>query len=767
MKKNPKEAFGIVQDGRTIRIVHLTRDGADTYLMGMDTIVLEKDWYKEAEASAADPDSDFIPSDPMLLDMDNLDGAPGSGFDSGMGGGSDMDFNMNMGDSMGMDFSMDMGGGAGMDMDMPPPSGMPDADSEDSEDAHEPLKVNPMNIMLSKFPLGQGVISVNIHQHRIERDEVGKTKKSEIKRYRKNMLTAAQRKAGDWKSCVVETPQGMQHWLHTGPNLLLDEIMNYGKEVNTKLYFQFADANELILKNYFLYMTGEQPGLNLFIYLGVDYRKIFVFEDGKWISTLPLQVPQEEPESDVIYSKMALALDNAELGEPQGVWLAGDWASNELRDYVQDQGIAKEIQLLKYPYLGLGSSDLTFTEEDMAQYALPLAVACKALSYGRQDFCFCNFLPDKIIDGQKELRVVWHGFIVLSLIFILVTYSTMQDLSKKKSLRKIDQEMRVLNYSLSMLRAQNAAVEELSNEIAKYKAITSNVVDKLEGKNRWTELFSLLNASFSAHPESWLQNLRRSGDKISISGTTTKRANVSKIAARLPNSKINSVNVDELRGKIIYNFDIELDMPDVDWEELIAAEFVLPPAESKTTTGTRTHRYYRPKQTTEATTKKDLPQTEKITAATYRYGMLPPISTEFTPSPMNGDINNDEETQELYLKFIRAIDKGNMLEYQFLGHVMIEKYEGTRFASLIRWWVSYRLYLDGQYRAARQSLKDNLTPGDAYYAHSILMDARISFALGETNFMGKYNALLGGYARSAAGKQANIDLRIIQEELKR
>jgi len=32
--------------------------------------------------------------------------------------------------------------------------------------------------------------------------------------------------------------------------------------------------------------------------------------------------------------------------------------------------------------------------------------------------------------------------------------------------------------------------------------------------------------------------------------------------------------------------------------------------------------------------------------------------------------------------------------------------------------------------------------------HSILMDARISFALGETNFMGKYNALLGGYARS-------------------
>lgn len=753
MKKNPKEAFGIVQDGRTIRIVHLSRDGADTYLMGMDTIVLEKDWYKGEDASASDTDSDFLPSDPMFLNMDNLDEGSDSGFDLNGGGASDMDF------------SIDMGNGVGMDT--PNSKAAPESENGSGELQPEPIKVNPLNIMLSKFPLGQGVISVNIHQHRIEKDEVGKIKKSEIKRFRRNMLNTAQRKAGDWQSCVMETPEGMQHWLHTGPNLLLDEVIKYGKDVNTKLYFQFADANEIILKNYFLYMTGAQPGLNLFIYLGVDYRKIFVFEDGKWMATLPLQIPQEEPDIDVAYSKLALALDNAELGEPQGMWFAGDWASTKLRDYVEEQGIAKEVSLLKYPYLSMGNADLTFTEEDMAQYALPLSVACKALSYGRQDFCFCNFLPDKIVDGQKELRVVWHGFIVLSLIFVLVTYSTMQDLNKKKSLRKINQELKVLNYSLNMLRAQNATVEQISNEIAKYKQITSNVVGKLEDKNRWTELFNLLNASFDAHPESWLENLRRNGDKISISGTTTRRENVSKIAARLPASKISSVNISELRGKVIWNFAIEMEMPVVDWEELMAAEFVPPPVESKSTEGSGTHRYYRPQQTTVSTDKNGVSVTEKITATSYRYGMLPPISSELTPGPSNGDINIDEETHELYLKFIRAINKGNMLEYQFLGHVMIEKYEGTRLASLIRWWVSYRLYLDGQYQASRQSLKQNLKPGDQYYAHSILMDARISFALAETNFMGKYQALLGGYARSSAATQANLDLKIIQEELKR
>ena len=60
--------------------------------------------------------------------------------------------------------------------------------------------------------------------------------------------------------------------------------------------------------------------------------------------------------------------------------------------------------------------------------------------------------------------------------------------------------MRVLNYSLSMLRAQNAAVEELSNEIANIRQSPAMWWANLKVK-LLTELFNLLNASFSAHPK--------------------------------------------------------------------------------------------------------------------------------------------------------------------------------------------------------------------------------------------------------------------------
>lgn len=761
MKKNPKDAFGIVQDGRTIRIVHLAKKGGETYLMGMDTYEMEKDWYKSEDAMASGAHSDFIPSDTMYLDMDNLDSDtdPGSS-------GFDMNTNSDMGIDFGMDESMNFGMDGDMGVSLAPDSGFgePGTQSTDQAPQPAPMEVDPLSVLFGKYPLSQGVISVNIHQHHIVKDEPGKVKKSDQKRFRKSILDKAQRKAGDWKSCVLETPEGKQHWLHTGPNLLLEELIRFGKEAQTKLYFQFADANDIILKNYFYYMTGAQEGLNLFIYLGVESREVFVFEDGKWISTLPLQIPQVEPEVDVVYSKLALALDNAQLGEPNGVWIAGDWASAELCDYVKAQGIAAEVSLLKYPYLNMGSPDFVFGEEEMAQFALPLAVACKALNYGTQDFCLCNFLPDKIVDGQKELRVVWHGFIVLTLIFILVTYSTMRDLDQKKSLRKINQEMKVLDFSLNSLRAQSSIVDQLSLDIARYKEVTGSVVDKLQDKNGWTELFDLLNTSFASLPESWLTNLKKNGERVNLSGTTTSRTNVSKLAAKLPGCKINSVSMAELRGQKIWNFEMEIDMPKVNWEELIASEYTPLPVETKTGGTTETPRQYRPAQATQTVEKQEAP---RITSKTYRYGILPRIDAAHTPAPADGDINDNEENKELYDKFTKAISKGNMLEYQFIGHVLIEKNEGTRLASLVRWWVAYRLYLDGQYQASHQSLKPNLKQSDPYYLDSALLEARLAFALKDTTFMSKYQSLLASHSQSLAAKQARIDLKIIEEELRR
>ena len=295
MKRKPKEAFGIVQDGLTIRIVHLRKDESDTFLMGLDSIELESDWYKADQVIAGSPNADFIPTEIQNLDINQYDVYE-------------------------------------------------TATQEERESTLPTTNAKPTTVLLSKFNFQNGVIALNIHEEHIIKDTSGKVDKKDIVKFRKEKLTKLQMKSGEWSSCIVEAAGQKQHWLYTGPNMLLHTLQDYAKEAHTKLYYQLADANDLILTDFFRYTQNIEEGKTvLLVYLGIEYRKMFLFQDGKWINTFPLQITQSRPEPEVINSKIALALDSAQIAEPDEIVLTGDWASRELCDYMNTQNISVQV----------------------------------------------------------------------------------------------------------------------------------------------------------------------------------------------------------------------------------------------------------------------------------------------------------------------------------------------------------------------------------------------------------------------------------------
>ena len=721
MKKSAKEAFGVFQDGQILRIVHLRRDQDQLYLLGMDSVQMEQDWYKGDQARAAS-DAEFIPLDAQLSNVDDLD------------------------------FS-DLGsGGESYEMSDLPQQGR--------------MEVSPITLMLSRYSLGDGVISLNVHDPHIIKDEPGKVKKAEIARFRKANLDKAARKAGAWQSCVVEAEEGPQHWLHTGPNLLLDALINYGRESNTKLYFQLADANDMVLTEFYRYSLGETPsGINLFAYLGTEYRKLFVFRDGKWIQSLDIHITQEYPDADIIYSKIALAIDSAQLGEPESIVLAGDLAGVNLIEYMNSQSMSTKTTLLNFPNLVVaGADNYEYSNQVLEQYSLAIALAYKALFHENEHFSACTFLPSRIIDNQKELRVVWHGFIVLSLIFALVLYATINYLRFAQDTRREEENKLNLTLTLNQLRAENAVVEKLQSEITSFRDLNSNVVGVLKDKNRWTELFDIINATFSSHRDSWITNLKQDGEKLSITGTTSRRDYVSRLAEGLPDCKINSVSQDQIRNRDVWNFQMELSLPELNWEDIIMAEFVMPDTVAQKQQSSTSYRQYRPKKATSSNGKIKSNGNGK---KSYRYAVLPYMRNDYTPGPNSDELNYDSEMNESYLRFVEAIEKGNQLEYRFTGHMILEKYPDSELASLVRWWVAYRLYLDLEYRLARETLRANLNKSGEYLPYSKLLDARLSFALAESEFKDKYNQIISKHPGTPAAKQAALDIKTIEGEYTR
>jgi len=719
MKKSAKEAFGIIQDGQIIRIVHLRKDGAETYLLGSDSMLLDADWYKSDQAKASSADADFIPIDSQFMDSDELD-------------------------------ISDMGSSESY---------------ETSDLPQQPrMEVSPVTLMFARFALSDGVVAVNLHDQHIIKDEPGKIKRADMARSRKTNMSREAKKAAAWQSCVIDAEGGPQHWLHTGPNLLLDAIINYGKESSTKLYFQLADANDVVLTEFYRFSIGDDlAGTNLFVYLGNEYRKLFVFQDGKWTQTLDIHITQDFPDAQVIYSKISLAMDSAQIGEPESIVLAGDLADKNLVEYVNSQSMSTKTSLISFPGLVVSGSEEgdEYNHLVLAKYSLAIALAYKALNTDDKHFSTCTFLPTRVIDSQKELRVVWHGFIVLSLIFALVLYSTLYFMSLRQQAAKEDDKKQALTITLNALRAENSVVEQLSAEIAAFRELSSNVAGVLKDKNRWTELFDIINSTFSTHRDSWISNLKKDGENLSITGVSSRRDYVSRLAEGLPNCKITSVTKAAVRNRTVWAFEMHFELPQLNWEDILLEDFVPPDTLMTSTSSPRTYRKYVPKkQVTKKTTNGNGKKS-------YRYAVLPYIKNEYTPGPAGDEMTYDPEMQEMYLRFVDAIEKGNQLEYRFTGHMILEKYPSSELAGLVRWWVAYRLYMDLEYRLARETLKPNLAVANTYLPHSKLLDARLSFAMAENSFKQKYEDLKAQHPGTQAAKQAAVDQKTIEGEYTR
>jgi len=269
-------------------------------------------------------------------------------------------------------------------------------------------------------------------------------------------------------------------------------------------------------------------------------------------------------------------------------------------------------------------------------------------------------------------------------------------------------------------------------------------------------MFDILNSTFNTYKHSWISNLRHSGNQISITGITSDREHVSRLAANLPNSRIRRVTNSKIRDQVVWIFEMDFSLPELDWVDLISAEY-----RPQTTAQSR----YRPARSTRSVAPEAREQLEP--AIRYEYGMLPRFNSENTPELDSPEVAYNEAALELYNKFAKAINKGDMLEYRFIGHSIINNHPESRLIPLVRWWLAYRLYLDQEFRLADDVLKPNLQRADRYHSYNLLLKARLDYVAENRRFLQLYESLLVDHPHSRAARQAELDLAIIEKGAER
>ncbi|HNX38435.1 MAG TPA: hypothetical protein PL124_10250 [Candidatus Cloacimonadota bacterium] len=685
MQKHPKQAFGIFEDGHSIRLAHLIKENDLLYLEALDRVDLDKPIYRESEERAL-PETEPDEWDEKTADTDLK---------------------------------------------------IEDYDASLSS----PLEMQPYDNLFAAHPLRLGVIALNINDDNIIRSTESFTKPGTIKKYAKDTITAQNFKAGSWEYSFANIGGRKNLWLHQGINLLLEMVRDFQKKSRIPLYYQLADANDIALTDYFKQLIAGIEKRMLLVCLGEDYRKAFVFENGVWIDTLPLQIPQRRPEVEVIYSKLSLALDSSPHGDPEVIVVCGDMVNDLGIQYLRTQFEGAEVNFLGFPHLIVDEekADL-FDQAYLSQFAIPIALAYKALHPDDAHFTQSNFLPSNIVEGQKVFKVAWHGFLVLGLIFVFTTFFTVHLLQGSKNYREATKNNRELNRILTIRREEAKEIQQIRMNLELHQKSIEAMRTVLDNKNPWSFLLDLIDRKFASLSTSWLTNLRMDKGKLILTGTTTNRGHVIQFADMLPNSQIRKVTNSKVRNYTLWQFEISSDLPKVDWMGKIEEDL------------------QRLMAIKEAYGEGGLDSGGGKAAAITGLAAIPE-NLLLTPPPQL--LAKKDAAVTAYNAFLVSAKGKNIWQYRELGQGFMQKYLNHPLAPYVRWRMAYRFYLDKEYGFAMQYLKPMLKVQNSNYGYAVLLAGRIYYATGDQQYKEMYRIMKSDYAMHPLAAVVNEDLKVV------
>ncbi len=713
MKKKPKEAYGISEDGLSVKLVHLIKDGSEIYLQAVERIELDAPLYHAANGT-------------QILDENGWDTPP-----------------------------------------EPEEITVDDFDSE----AITAFKLQPFDSMLSSYNISKGVLAINVYDDNLQVLPDQKPQGREIKKTVKNLIPKDIYKAGEWQYSIVPVQDQKEVWLHSGNNKLLDMIRDYQKKTKILPFYQLADANDLALTDFFKVCCEDPSGTRVLVYIGHEYRKAFLFHDGVMTGVFPLQISQKTPESDIIYSKLSLVLDNAQVSDPNSIVICGDFATTDTLEYLRTQFTHSRVEFLKYNNISVNRElEDMFDLRYLVQFALPIALAYKALNPDKPGFVPSNFLPSAIIEGQKVFKIAWHGFVILFFIFAMTLYGTVQILQANLNLKQSKEQGQRLEEDVNQKRLEAAEIKKIRSDIELHEENIEAMRSILDGKNPWTEVLRMLIQELNRRPQSWLTNLRLDSGRLSLSGVTTNRQHVVGISELFENCIISKVTHTTVRDKSLWQFEMTCDLPSINWFGLIEADLerlikVKEAYGEKAVTPKDSVSTAKVEPGTPVSTIKPVPKErvrEERKVSDLAFGAIP---DKYLPTPTAEEIEGLEPEESFDFKqFMDSIKKGSTWHYRDLGFRYIKNHSQSDMISYVRWHMAHRYYIDKEYLHAMRTLDPMLRNQNRFYPYSLLLAARIEIAQGNIRYREFYNILIGDYGTHIVSAQVREDLDRLKRE---
>ncbi|MFA5833436.1 MAG: hypothetical protein WDA22_08165 [Bacteroidota bacterium] len=336
---------------------------------------------------------------------------------------------------------------------------------------------------------------------------------------------------------------------------LIESVKDFlGKRIPRVQFIETSDISlmNLVRANYEL---GESE-VSIIVYVGTEFSRL-VFMKGEFFFHFAPVISEGRLTPNIentIYSRILLEQDSAGILRIDRIFLAGEAVKIDLKQFLAPQFAEAPIEYLTTTTLDT-SEFQDNPETIISEYAIPIASAMRALEPKNKRYYNIDLLPTSYREGQKAFKLAWHGYVLLVLIFATTFYFTSRyaeqneevrrsklDLQKKQEQLAENQRLQTI---LDSLVAQNAQFE---SSLAVYDSVMPNY-------NKWSKVFNHLTNSVESVNSIWIKDMVAKGDStMELMGYTMYRQRIPRIANMFANATLQTVEMENIRGKDVYKF---------------------------------------------------------------------------------------------------------------------------------------------------------------------------------------------------------------------
>ena len=346
---------------------------------------------------------------------------------------------------------------------------------------------------------------------------------------------------------------------------LLTELRSFlgGRIPNVKS-IDSADVSmmELVRSNYDL----QDEEVTVIVYVGHDFSRLIFMQGGNFLHFAPI-ISEGLGSANIentLYSRVLLEQDNIALSRIDRILLAGEGHKLNLRDALAPQFSNAQVEYIKAPNLDLSLYEGSVGEA-ISEYAIPIITAWKSLHEKQQGFYDVNLVPISILEGQKAFKLAWHGWLAAVLIIFSIVFFYTSILKRHGEIVKSEVELKQKQSRLGELEALRVRKNQLNDDIKRYSAAAALYEKIAPGGDRWSRILHYLGNSVEDLNSIWIRSIRPVANNpgiFIITGRSIYRTRIPRLANIFEKATLKEVRTIEIRKKIIYEFDINVEKVD-------------------------------------------------------------------------------------------------------------------------------------------------------------------------------------------------------------